>query len=323
MLPICYFFRQITGRYLKYLITSGLLSLIGAPLLQADIRVQDDTGTFLQLSSPANRVISLAPSVTELIFSAGAGNKLVGVVTFSNYPEAATQLPVIGSYNHFDLEKILALKPDLVIGWKSGNDQKAIHHLKALGIPVYLTETRFLEQIPETVKRLGQLMNTRTIADQAALQFNNRLAALKNTYQQQQPVRVFYQVWNRPLITINQQNLISQVIGLCGGQNVFAELDSIAPRIDIEAVLAANPDAIIASGMDKRRPEWLDEWRRWPSLKAVKNNQLHFIPPDHIQRQTLRVLTGAEQMCQQLATTRQHLSDMSGNPISDTAEENR
>jgi len=274
------------------------------PVFAAPISVIDDRQNTVTLQQPAQRIISLAPSTTELVYSAGAGNKLVAAVSFSNYPEAAKNLPLVGSYNQFDLERVLAYQPDLVISWYSGNQPEAIEQLEKLGIAVYRTETRYLEQLPETLIKIGQLAGTEAKAQQEAEHFRQTLQHLKDNYSTKAKVRVFYQVWNQPLITINQENLISQVIEVCGGDNVFAELNSIAPRIDVEAVLKANPDAIVTSGMDEQRPEWLSDWKAWPNLKAVQDQQLHFVPPDHIQRQTARVLLGAERLCQQLDRTR-------------------
>ncbi|WP_200810630.1 cobalamin-binding protein [Oceanospirillum multiglobuliferum] len=287
------------------------LSITQAIASTVVIEVQDDRGHKVKLSQPAQRIVSLAPSTTELLFSAGAGKQVVGVVSYSNFPEEAQRITSVGSYNQVDLESVLALNPDLVVAWYSGNSPAAIEQLKRLGMPVYLTETRYLEQLPVTVRKLGLLTGHADSAEKIAEQLHQGLVTLKQQYSQQRPVRVFYQVWDEPLITINQENLISQVIELCGGQNVFADLNSIAPRISVEAVLQANPDVIIASGMEEQRPEWLDAWQYWPSLNAVKQQQLHFIPPDLIQRQTPRVLQGAILMCQQLAQTRQRLSKAS------------
>lgn len=285
-------------------IAMGLQLSFQTPAEASAIQVVDDQNRTLTLPQPAKRIISLAPSVTELLYSAGAGDKVVAVVQYSDYPEAAKAMPRVGGYTQLDIERILSLQPDLVIGWQSGNQPQALDKLRQLGIPVYITETRFLEQIPDTLERFGRMAGTFETAAREATQFRNTLDQLKNRYQNKGTVKVFYQVWNQPLITINKQNLINQVIEACGGQNVFAELNTIAPRIDVEAVLKANPDAIVASGMGVERPEWLDEWLKWPSINAVKNDQLHFIPPGHIQRQTVRVLLGAERLCRQLDQTR-------------------
>ncbi|SEF44262.1 cobalamin-binding protein [Oceanospirillum linum] len=291
-----------------YLVKIFVFFLLGCSIAMSahagGIELQDDLNNKVVLPQPAQRIVSLAPSVTELLFSAGAGSKVVAAVDYSDFPEEAKTLPRVGGYTQLDIERILALRPDVVIGWKSGNHPAALEQLRKLNIPVYITETRFLDQIPTTLERFGLMAGTQAQAQQEAEHFRNTLHRLKTQYQHKTPVRVFYQVWNQPLITINRQNLINQVIEACGGQNVFAELNTIAPRIDVEAVLKANPDAIVASGMGIERPEWLDEWLKWPAIKAVKNHQLHFIPPGHIQRQTVRVLLGTERLCQQLEQTR-------------------
>ncbi|WP_217895602.1 cobalamin-binding protein [Oceanospirillum sanctuarii] len=301
--------RTIRTALLTLVIAMGLQLSFQTPAEAGAIQVVDDQNQTLTLPQPAKRIISLAPSVTELLYSAGAGDKVVAVVQYSDFPEAAKALPRVGGYTQLDIERILSLQPDLVIGWQSGNQPEALDKLRQLGIPVYITETRFLEQIPDTLERFGQMADTFETAARAANQFRSTLDQLKNQYQDKNTVKVFYQVWSQPLITINKQNLINQVIEACGGQNVFAELNTIAPRIDVEAVLKANPDAIVASGMGVERPEWLDEWLKWPSINAVKNDQLHFIPPGHIQRQTVRVLLGAERLCRQLDQTRTLMAD--------------
>lgn len=300
-------FLKKTRNTLRTLVCSLIALTPAAALassLNTEITLQDDLHNSVRLHQPAQRIVSLAPSVTELLFSAGAGDKVVAAVDYSDYPEAAKALPRVGGYTQLDIERILALKPDLVIGWKSGNHPAALEKLRQLKVPVYITETRFLEQIPTTLERFGQMAGTRSIANDEAQRFRQTLDQLKSRYQHKDTVKVFYQVWNQPLVTINKENLINQVIEACGGRNVFADLETIAPRIGVEAVLKANPDAIVASGMGIERPEWLDEWLKWPAINAVKNRQLHFVPPGHIQRQTVRVLLGAERLCQQLDQTR-------------------
>ena len=308
--------RTIRTALFTLVIAMGLQLSFQTPAEASAIQVIDDQNRTLTLPQPAKRIISLAPSVTELLYSAGAGDKVVAVVQYSDFPEAAKALPRVGGYTQLDIERILSLQPDLVIGWQSGNQPEALEKLRQLGIPVYITETRFLEQIPDTLERFGQMAGTFETAAREANQFRNTLDQLKNQYQDKSRVKVFYQVWSQPLITINKQNLINQVIEACGGQNVFAELNTIAPRIDVEAVLKANPDAIVASGMSVERPEWLDEWLKWPSINAVKNEQLHFIPPGHIQRQTVRVLLGAERLCRQLDQTRTLMADSDDQQVS-------
>ncbi|HEX9802830.1 MAG TPA: cobalamin-binding protein [Gammaproteobacteria bacterium] len=265
--------------------------------LHAAVTVQDDTGRSVSLSQPAARIVSLAPHITEQLFAIGAGEKIVGAVEYSDYPEQAKAIPRVGGYSRLDLERILALEPDLVVGWQSGNDARAIERLQALGVTLYLSEPRRLPDIAAGMARLGVLAGVAEQAAQQAGAFRERLDALRRQNSDRKPVTLFYQIWNRPLMTVSGRHLINDVIALCGGRNIFAELDALTPTVSVEAVLAADPEVIIASGMGAERPEWLDEWQRWSQLRAVRNGQLFVIDPNIIQRATPRLLLGAERMC--------------------------
>ncbi|GMQ83709.1 MAG: cobalamin-binding protein [Gammaproteobacteria bacterium] len=280
--------------------------LVLLPLPALALEVTDDTGQRVHLDKPARRIISLAPHITELLFAAGAGDAVVGAVNYSNYPPEATRLASVGNYESLNLEVIAALQPDLVVAWKSGNSGSQIERLSGLGLPVFYSEPRRLEDIASNLKRLGRLAASENSANAAAARFNAHYRQLEARYSRAKPVRVFYEIWHRPLMTVSGKHLISQVIKLCGGHNIFSDLTALAPTVNPEAVLAANPEAIIASGMAAQQPEWLDRWRNWPQLAAVKHRQLYFIPPDLIQRQTPRVLEGAELMCEQLEQARMH-----------------
>ena len=285
--------------------------LIAAPAL-ADIAVRDDTGQTIRLARPAQRIVSLAPHITENLFAIGAGGRVVGTVDFSNYPEAAKRIPRVGGYEKIDLEAVAALRPDLVIAWESGNIASHVAKLKGIGLPVLLTDTKRIEDVPADLERLGELSGARDEARAAAAQFRSRLAALTARHAARPRVATFYQVWNQPLMTVGGGQIISDAIHLCGGDNVFAGLRQMAAAVTVEAVLAANPEAIVASGMDEARPEWLDEWRRWPALTAVARNNLFFVPPDHLQRHTPRILDGIERLCGHLDTARSRRPAHSG-----------
>lgn len=289
---------------IRYLVTPLLLALLPT-LAQAEaITVTDDLGRELRLAEPARRIVSLAPHVTELLYAAGAGEQVVGAVSYSDYPEAAKALPRVGGYHKVDVEAVLALRPDLVIGWGEGNRPAERERLQAMGLAVFVNDPHSLNDIARSLQRIGQLAGTSATADAAAAAFRARRAALEAKYARQPPVRVFYQVWHAPLMTVNGAHLISSVIRLCGGENVFAALPTLTPRIGMESVLATNPQAIVASGMDASRPEWLDDWRRWKDIPAVRNGHLFHIPPDLIQRHSPRILDGAERLCDQLEAVR-------------------
>jgi len=280
-----------------------LLVFLCAPL-RAEIVVRDDADRIVRLAQPAARILSLSPDTTENLFAIGAGERIVGTVDFSNYPAAALAIPRLGSYERIDLEAALARKPDLVIAWRSGNNPRQIDKLIALGVPVYITQPSRIEDLAATLERFGELTGARATAHEAAQRFTTRIAALRARYSARPVVRSFYEVWNRPLTTIGGRQVISDALRLCGGENVFAQLKPLAAEVALEAVLEANPEAIITGGMSTPQPEWLDEWRRWPALTAVARDNLFFVPPDHLQRHTPRLAEGIEALCAHLETAR-------------------
>lgn len=268
------------------------------------VTVEDFAGRQVTLLKPAKRIIALAPHIVENLYSAGAGDALVGTVTYSNYPPQAASIPVVGSYNAFSTEKIIELQPDLVVMWGSGNGMQTLPTLESLGIPVYVSELRTLWDIPRSIRRLARLAGTDIAGEAEAARIEKALNDLREQYGSKKSISVFYQIWNQPLQTINREHLISDLISLCGGRNIFADARSLAPRISVESVLLGNPQAIVASGMGEARPEWLDQWRDYPSLDAVAKNALFYVNPDYVQRPTARILIGAQRLCEQLQQLR-------------------
>ena len=284
----------------------ALLWVLFTPAGSAQITVRDAMDRTLVLEKPATRVISLAPHITEVVYAAGAGEQLVGAVSYSDYPEAARAIPRVGSYDSVSYETLLTLKPDLVLAWHEGNGEDVVTRLQSLGLNVYVGEPRALEDVAESLRVIGVLTGNEQVANAAASHFMQQLNALQETYSSREPVTVYYQIWNEPLLTLNGDHLISDVVRLCGGRNVFSDAMPLVSRISVESVLRANPQVIIASGMDKARPEWLDDWREWSAMTAVRNDQLYFIPPDILQRHTPRIIEGATLMCEKLQQAREH-----------------
>lgn len=280
------------------------ICLLSAGLTVNAASVVDDTGYTVTLTGPAQRIISLAPSMTELLFAAGAGEKVVGVSEYSDYPLEAASLPIVGRHNLLNTEAILALQPDLIIAWKSGNPKAAVERLRALGLTVYIAEPTTVLSIAAHVEKFAQLAGSQAIGGPRARDFREKLESLRIQYADKTPISVFYQVWNSPLISVGGNELINDIIQLCGGRNIFSDL-ALAPKVSIEAVIQRNPQVIIASGMDTSRPEWLDDWLVWPQLAAVEQQNLFFIPPNFIQRHSLRVIQGATRMCNHIDLARQ------------------
>lgn len=289
---------------MRFTVMALLWLCLAAPALSA-IEVEDALGRTLVLERPATRVVSLAPHMTEVAFAAGAGKRLVGAVAYSDYPEAAKAIPRVGSYDNVSYESLVALKPDLVLAWRSGNGDEIIARLQSLGLTVYVDEPSTLEDVARSVRAVGTLTGNEDIAEAAALQFLQQLSQLRETYSAREEVSVYYQIWDEPLLTLNGDHLISHVVRLCGGRNVFADALALVSRISVESVVRADPQVIIASGMDKARPEWLDEWRKWTSMTAVANAQLYFVPPDVLQRHTPRIIEGATLVCEHLQKARE------------------
>jgi iron complex transport system substrate-binding protein len=280
---------------------AGLALLSGA---RADLVVKDDTGFEVRLKGPAQRIVTLAPHAAESLYAAGAGSKLVGTVDYSDYPPEAKKVPRVGGYSRIDLEAIAALKPDLILAWESGNNMKQVDMLRALGLSVYVSQPNKMESIADQLERMGQLAGTETVAGAAARNFRQRLAGLRAANADKQQVRVFYQIWKTPLMTVGGPQIISDAITLCGGSNVFGHLDKMAPTVSVEAVLEADPEAILATGMGDAKPEWLHDWNKWTQLTAVKRHNLFHINPDIMQRHTPRILDGAEKLCAHLDVAR-------------------
>jgi iron complex transport system substrate-binding protein len=278
--------------------------LLAACCARAEVRVTDDYGKPVVLASPARRVVSLAPHLTELMFAAGAGGRMVGAPQYSDYPPAAKRLPRIGSDAGIDLEALVALRPDLVVAWPNAGSARVVERIAALGIPVFRSEPRSLEDIARTLETFGRLAGTEAAAAAAANAFRARAARIAHNYASRPVVRVFYQVWDRPLMTVNGDHVISKVMRLCGGENVLAALPALAPEIDREQVLRADPEVIVASGPDGARPSWLDRWRAFPGLTATRRGNLYAIRPELLQRHTPRLLDGAEELCRILEAVR-------------------
>jgi iron complex transport system substrate-binding protein len=278
-------------------IAFAFLALAANPVHAAPVRVVDDTGTTVSLSAPAQRVVSLAPHATELLFVAGAGARIVGVMAGSDFPEAARALPVVGTSSALDLERILMLRPDLIVTWPYTTPAQ-VELLQARGIPVFVTNPRTMSGIADDLERLGTLAGTADVARAAAARFRERLSMLTARTAGKATVRVFYEVSDKPLYTIGGEHLITQALRACGAENVFASLSLPAPEVSVEAVLAARPDAIVAGTGGALRPRWLDDWRRWPDLPAAQSGRLYAVDANLLHRAGPRFADGVAQLCE-------------------------
>lgn len=256
-------------------------------------------------AGPAMRIISLAPNITELLYSVGAGDRLIAAVEYSDYPLAAKKLPRVGDAFRVDYERVLELRPDLIITWKDGSPPAIVAELRRLKLPVRELRIAGLSGVADALRELGAWTGTSPQAEHVASDYLRRLAALRAAHSADTPLTVFFEISETPLYTVNDLHPISEVIRLCGGRNVFADLTGLAPAVGIESVIARNPDVILVPDDE---PTALPSWSRWPRLAAVRNHNLYSVSSDRISRTTVRILEGAAEICGKLADARERLA---------------
>ena len=268
--------------------------------VSATVSVLDDSGNTVRLAAPAQRIVSLSPHATELLFAAGAGQQVVGVSEYSDFPAAAKQLPSVGGSGQLDIERIVSLKPDLIVAWGSGNNRRQLERLRKLGLNVFESEPRSFEAIADSLDRLGVLVG-RDEGRLQAQQFRQQVKTLEKQYAGRSPITVFYQIWSAPLMTLNDAHIVSHAIKLCGGVNVFGQLKPLAPTISREAVLTANPDMIIVSD---EKGNGLERWRSFKRMQAVVSGNLMTIDGGMMNRAGPRVMEATRTLCEQVDDAR-------------------
>jgi iron complex transport system substrate-binding protein len=274
---------------------------MAAPALAA-WQVRDDEGRLLSLATPPQRIVSLSPGATAMLFAAGGGARVVGTPDFSVEPAAAAAIARIGDSHGFDLERILALHPDLVVAWTGAFSVAQLLPFERAGLPVYRHRVVRLDDLPATLRRLGALLDTGAIADTAADALRARIDALRARYQRASRPRVLLQVWDRPVYTLGGAQLISDAVEACGYRNLYAELRDAAPAVSLESIAARDPDVIVALSADERSAhDWLEQWRAFPRLRAVRQGRLYAFVDARLSRLGPEAVTATEALCARLA----------------------
>ena len=267
------------------------------------VSVKDDRGRVVTLNRPVQRIVTLAPHLTELAYAAGAGEKLVGVARHSDYPPAAARIPQVGDAVRVDTEAVLALKPDLVLAWRSGNPPAEVGRLEQIGLPVLATEPARLSDIPRLLRAIGTLAGTGGHAQMAATDFEGEIQTLRERYAKARRIRVFYVIWHKPLLTVNGAHLISEILSLCGGENVFADLGQLTPHVTLEALIAAKPEVMLGGASAGGEKGFADQWRA-VAVPPLRDLPARYINPDLIQRPTPRIVAGVKAVCSALEDAR-------------------
>jgi iron complex transport system substrate-binding protein len=277
------------------------LWVFATPLFSAPktrlVTVIDDTGARVTVDAAACRIVSLAPGTTAMLFAAGAGDCLVGTIAHSKEPAEAVKVPVIGDAETLDFEQLLALRPSVVVVAVDVVQRARIDRIRSLRIPVYQVHVTQLGGMPESLRRLGTLTDTRRVAERAAASLDAELKRIRTLYQKRTPLRVLYQIWDQPIYTIGGRHVINDALQLCGARNLFADLGTAAPAVTREAVLARDPELILASAPPGGSESWLAEWRRFPSLAAVRTGQLVAHTDERIDRMGPSVIAATADLC--------------------------
>ena len=280
------------------------LFLLGFAVLAAAATILDDRGHTVVMARPANRIVALAPHLAEIVFAAGAGAHLVGISAATRYPDEARRLSLVSSNGRVDAERIVSLKADLALAWMSGNARLDFERLENLGIPVVATEVRSLPDIARLIRMVGALAGTRAAAEQSAQRTERMLAQLEYRYAGARPISVFVEVWPQPLITVSGGHLISDVLRVCGGTNVFRASPVLTPRVSPESLLAARPEVILANAAGG---EDVHRWRKYSALAAVREGRIHSIDPDVLHGQGPHLLEGVREVCSSLEQARREI----------------
>lgn len=294
----------------RYRLVHGamLLALLLATAPAWSITVKDDRNVDITLEAPAERVVALAPFITELVYSAGAGNRLVAVSEHSDYPPPARDLPRVGNAFSVNLERLLSMRPDVVFMWQSGNDPRVGERLEAMGLRVFVLEPRTPADVPRALRRIGRLLGTAEAAAEQARLFTRNMERVHHRYGDRPSVRVFYQVASSPLVTLNGRHMFSSILDVCGGVNVFRDLSPIAPTVNREQVMARDPEVILVSASGGEAEQLKRYWAGYPSITASRLGNIFPVDADLINRQTPRLVQGARQICNRLEQARKKLS---------------
>lgn len=272
----------------------------------SNIKVMDDADRTVSLQQPAQRIVSLAPHITELLFAIGAGPQIVGTTHYSDYPAAANQIPRIGGYDKVNLEKIVTLQPDLIVAWQSGNNARTNQRLEQMGYAVYYSEPETLTDIAKAMANLGKLVGNPSKGEAARDDFLQRYNGLKAQHHQQRPLKIYYEVWQNPRYTLGGSHFTREIFMLCGATNIFADVQEKAPIVSLEAIISRNPDVILTGQRhgDENLQALRNHWQQWPQIAAVKQAQIYYVDADIFTRSSPRAIEAAEALCALLGDIR-------------------
>lgn len=259
-------------------------------------------------SDPADkkieRIITLSPSSTEMLFDIGVGDRLVGTVEHADFPDAAKSLPRIGNYAGLNIERIVALEPDLIVAWKSGNKQSDLEKLESLGLPITYVDPKSMTAVRDAIERLGKEVGEEALGKAAAERFDRAYQALRAEYGSKEFVRVFYQLSYQPLRTVGEGSWVEALIHDCNGDNVFHDANAPYPVVSLESIIVKDPEVIIMSSHTNAIQSRDAVWERWPNISAVRNGAMIPINSSTLLRSGPRAIEGMSLLCKAIDRVR-------------------
>ncbi len=248
------------------------------------------------------RIVTLAPNLAELVFAVGAGDTLVGTSAYTDYPPAAADVQVVSDAFTVDLEQLEVLRPELILAWGGGTPTRLIDQLRGRGYAVEVIDTKSLADVAAALRRIGELTGRKEDGADVAASFEAEIEGLRQQHVEAEPIRVFYQVSAKPLYTVSGDHYASELIELCGGVNVFDDLDTLAPAVTVESVVERDPEVMITAKAGG--PRAYDEWYRFPNIAAIRKQNLYFLPSDEIGRAAPRLVVAGRAICEALTVAR-------------------
>ena len=266
--------------------------------LQAQPVFEDALGRKITVPDPPKRIVSLAPNITEILYALDIGHRVVGVTVYSDYPDEAKQKPKVGSYVNLNIEKIVSLKPDLIIGTYGGNPKATVFRLEDLGFPVYITRTETVAEMLTMIEHIGTITYTSKKASVLANTLRERIDAVTSKVRNAEHPLVLLEINAKPLITTGSGSFQHEIIRLAGGRNLAGDSPARYPQYSLEDIVKKGPDVILISTMDRSGllEQYKAEWMRWENIPAVRNGRIYFINSDLIDRASPRIVDGLEEM---------------------------
>ncbi|HCX04590.1 MAG TPA: cobalamin-binding protein [Clostridiales bacterium] len=263
---------------------------------QYPVKITDGYGREIEIEKPAEKIISLAPSMTETIFALGAGDRLVGVTTYCNYPEEAKEIDQVGDFEGPNLESVIEKNPDVVVALAMGDDEKS--KLEDAGITVFLQDPQNLGEVFDNIKKIGTILGLQEEAESLTSNMNAKKDSIVETVSNYDSKKVFYEVWSEPLMTAGPGSILDEMINLSNGENIAYDAESLYPEYSLELLIERNPEVYLTADDGFKTVEDIKNREGYENITAIKENNIYMLHPDIVSRTGPRIIEGLEMIAQ-------------------------